>query len=114
MRIPLLIVTALFSAYTGWVVWHTGYLGFFQQLLASQAGQQVLVDIIIALFLVTSWMKRDARQRSRRFWPYALATVALGSIGPLLYLALRPEPSAPGLPGTTDDHGADTRVRGPG
>lgn len=58
----------------------------------------MLVDIIIALFLVTSWMKRDAREHARRYWPYALATVALGSIGPLLYLALRRRPARPGAP----------------
>jgi len=93
MRNLLLVVTALFSAFTGWVVWQTGYLGFFEQLLASPAGWQVLADITIALFLVLSWIRRDARARARLFWPWALLTVALGSIGPLLYLVLRPRTS---------------------
>jgi len=90
MRTLLLVVTAVFTAFTGWVVWQTGYLGFFEQLLAGLAGWQVLADITIALFLVLSWMRRDARARARRFWPYVLLTLALGSIGPLLYLLLRP------------------------
>jgi hypothetical protein len=89
----LLAVTTLFSAFTGWVVWQTGFLGFFQQLLASPVGWQVLADIAIALFLVLAWMKHDARARARRFWPWALLTVALGSIGPLLYLLSRPRAS---------------------
>lgn len=90
MRPLLVAVTAVFSAFTAWVVWQTGYVGFFSQLLSTPAGWQVLADIVIALFLVLSWIRRDARARSRRFWPYALLTVALGSIGPLLYLLLRP------------------------
>lgn len=90
MRTLLLAVTAAFSAFTAWVVWKTGYLGFFDQLFASPAGWQVMADIVIALVLVLSWIRRDARAHARRFWPYALVTVLLGSIGPLLYLLLRP------------------------
>jgi len=93
MRPILVAVTALFSAYTAWVVSHTGFVGFFEQLLASQAGWQVLVDIVIALFLVLSWIRRDARAHARPFWPYAFLTLFLGSIGPLVYLVLRPSPS---------------------
>jgi len=98
MRTLLLAVTALFAAFTGWVIWQTGYLGFFEQLLAGPAGWQVLADITIALVLVLSWMRRDARSRTRLFWPYALLTLLLGSIGPLLYLLLRPEAARPAAP----------------
>jgi len=91
MRALLVLVTSLFSALTGWVLWQTGYLGFFAQLLSSPAGWQVMADIVIALFLVLSWMRRDARAQSRIFWPYALLTLVLGSIGPLVYLLLRPD-----------------------
>jgi hypothetical protein len=90
MRRPLLVVTALFAAFTGWVFWQTGFVGFFRQLLATPAGWQVLADVCIALFLVLSWMRRDASQHRRRFWPWVALTVALGSLGPLLYLLSRP------------------------
>jgi hypothetical protein len=92
----LTVVTALFSAFTGWVILKTGLAGFFEQLLASPAGWQVLADVVIALSLVLSWIRRDARARARRFWPWLLLTVALGSIGPLLYLLSRPRISRAG------------------
>lgn len=92
MRAFLIVLTAAFTAFTGWVVLQTGYLGFFGQLLSTKAGWQVLADITIALVLVLSWIWRDARARGRRFWPYAVLTLLLGSIGPLLYLVLRPSP----------------------
>lgn len=94
MRIVLVLVTAAFAAFTGWVILRVGYVGFYEQLLATPAGWQVLVDIVIALVFVLSWMRRDARSRARTFWPYAALTLALGSLGPLLYLLLRPDPSA--------------------
>lgn len=94
MRIVLVLVTAAFAAFTGWVILRVGYVGFYEQLLATPAGWQVLVDIVIALVFVLSWMRRDARSRATTFWPYAALTLALGSLGPLLYLLLRPDPSA--------------------
>jgi hypothetical protein len=90
MRPLLIAVTAVFSAFTLWVLGQTGLIGFYQQLLATPAGWQVFADIAIALVLVLAWMWRDAHANGRRFWPYAIVTLALGSIGPLLYLLLMP------------------------
>lgn len=90
MRLILVAVTAVFAAFTGWVVLQTGYVGFLEQLLATRPGWQVLVDVTLALVMVLSWVRRDARATGRRFWPYLVLTVALGSLGPLLYLVLRP------------------------
>jgi hypothetical protein len=90
MRPLLITVTAAFSAFTLWVLAQTGLVGFYQQLFGSFAGVQVFVDIAIALVLVLAWMWRDAHAAGRRFWPYAVVTLTLGSIGPLLYLLLMP------------------------
>src|SRR5512134_3408910 len=90
MRPLLIAVTAAFSAFTLWVLAQTGLVGFYQQLLSTPAGWQVFADIAIALVLVLAWMWFDAAENARRFWPYALLTLTLGSIGPLLYLLLAP------------------------
>ncbi len=90
MRTLLLITTAGFTLATGAIVAHTGLAGFYQQLLASPAAWQTLVDIIIALGLVLAWMWRDARRSGRAFWPWVPVTLLLGSLGPLLYLLRRP------------------------
>ena len=90
MRPLLVTVTAAFSAFTLWVLAQTGLAGFYLQLFGSWAGVQVFVDIVLALVLVLAWMWRDATASGRRFWPYAVVTLALGSIGPLLYLLLMP------------------------
>jgi len=90
MRPLLITVTAAFSAFTFWVLAQTGMVGFYEQLLGTPAGWQVFADITIALVLVLAWMWRNAADNGRRFWPYAILTLALGSIGPLLYLLLMP------------------------
>ena len=56
---------------------------------ANAATIAAMVDLTIALSLVTVWMWRDARARGVVLVPYLLLTATLGSIGPLLYLLLR-------------------------
>lgn len=94
MRSLLAIVTAAFAAFSLWVVSRTGLVGFYEQILSGPAGWQIFADIVIALAMVLVWIWRDARAAGRRFWPYAALTLALGSIGPLVYLLLSPT-SAP-------------------
>jgi hypothetical protein len=90
MRPLLIAVTTVFTAFTLWIFSRTGMVGFYEQLLASPAAWQVFADLTVALLLVLGWMWRDAQARERAFWPYLVLTLALGSIGPLTYLLLRP------------------------
>ena len=83
----VLAILVLFSALSVYAVLEVGYIGIFDYHRHSPAGWQVFADLVIALILVLAWMIPDARQRGRNPWPFVIATLALGSIGPLLYLA---------------------------
>ena len=66
-----------------------GYIGFFRMVLANFAGVTAFVDLAIALVLIIVWMGDDAHQRNVTAIPYLVLTLALGSVGPLLYLIRR-------------------------
>jgi len=87
--IGLWAILADFSAFTAYVIWQYGYVGLLNRALADAATIQLSIDLVIALSLVTLWMVRDARERGAAVLPYVLATLVLGSIGPLLYLISR-------------------------
>ena len=90
MQRPLIVVTlVLFGALTAAALWHHGYWGIFAPQLQSLAGGQVLADLVIALVLVLVWLYRDARSQGRNPWPWVVATLTLGSFGPLVYLLTR-------------------------
>jgi hypothetical protein len=88
-QIALGIVLADFAALTAYAVWEYGYLGIFELALSSWATGLLLVDLTISLGLVLIWMMGDSRERGLAFLPYALLTLAFGSVGPLLYLIRR-------------------------
>jgi hypothetical protein len=88
-QILLAAVLAGFSLLTAYAVSMHGYVGVLTLHLASSAGAQVIADLVIALILVLAWMRSDARDHGLSFAPYALLTLALGSIGPLVYLLRR-------------------------
>ena len=48
-----------------------------------------MADLVIALMLVMVWMWRDAKATGRAIWPWIVATLILGSFGPLVYLLTR-------------------------
>lgn len=86
---PLLLAIVLpFAVLTAYALEAVGYLGIFASHL-HPAGLQVLSDLVIALTLVMVWMVGDARTRGITVWPYIVATLALGSFGPLAYLLMR-------------------------
>ncbi|MEM8814684.1 MAG: hypothetical protein AAFX56_15080 [Pseudomonadota bacterium] len=83
-----------FSLLTVYAVAAVGYVGIFDYHRHSPAGWQVFADLVIALVLVLTWLIPDARRSGRAVWPWIVATLFLGSIGPLLYLALSSDRAA--------------------
>jgi Terpene cyclase DEP1 len=90
MARTLIIVTlVLFGGLTAVALARHGYIGIFALHFQTPGGMQVLVDLVIALTLVMIWMWRDAKATGRNVWPWFVATLALGSFGPLIYLLTR-------------------------
>ncbi len=87
-RPVLLAILLPFSILSAYALKEVGYLGLITGNL-HPAGLQVLTDLVIALSLVMVWMVGDARSRGITVWPYLVATLTLGSFGPLAYLLLR-------------------------
>ena len=86
------IVLAGFLGLTLVAVMEHGYLGFFELVGANSATRLLMVDLVIALSLITVWMWRDAEKRGASgasIAPYALVTLFFGAAGPLLYLLRR-------------------------
>jgi hypothetical protein len=88
-QILLGLALADFTALTAFAVWQYGYVGVLQLAFSSWASALIAVDLVIALGLVLIWMIGDSRQRGLAFLPYAVLTLAFGSVGPLLYLIRR-------------------------
>ncbi len=88
-RTLLTVTLILFGALTAAALWQHGYWGIIAPHFQSFGGGQVFADLVIALTLVMVWMWRDAKATGRNAWPWIVATLALGSIGPLLYLLTR-------------------------
>ena len=93
MRTLSIILLIPFTILTLYALTDVGYIGIFDYHRHSSAGWQVFSDLVVALILVSCWMIKDARASGRSPWPWLAVTLTLGSIGPLLYLALRPKES---------------------
>lgn len=81
-----LVVLLAMDAYSFYLY---GYVGFFRMVLANFAGVTTFVDLAIALVLIIVWIGDDARERRVSAIPCVILTIALGSVGPLLYLIRR-------------------------
>ena len=88
-QIGLSLVLIAFAALEAYAIETYGYLGFFQALLGSLAGIVTGVDLVIALTMFVIWMSDDAPRNQMSSLPYLFVTLALGSLGPLLYLIRR-------------------------
>lgn len=90
-----LIILIPFTLLSGYAMAQVGYLGILDYHRYSPAGWQVFTDLVIALVLVLSWLIPEAKKNNRNPWPWVLATVLMGSFGPLLYLATAQKTTAP-------------------
>lgn len=94
MHLPKALVLAVllpFALYSTYVVYEFGYINIFTSHF-NVVGMQVLIDLVIACTLAMVWMWRDAAATGRNVWPFIITTLFLGSIGPLAYLLLAPQP----------------------
>lgn len=94
-KIVLIALTLPFAAVTAYALAKVGYVGIFAYHLPSPAGWQVFSDLVIALIMICSWMIVDARRTGRNVWPYLVATLLLGSFGPIAYVLLAREAASP-------------------
>ena len=76
-----------FTALTLWAAYEYGGTGILEYQLATSAGLQVWIDLVIAMVLFLIWMFPDAKKHGRNPWPWVPVTLIFGSFGPLLYLA---------------------------
>lgn len=100
-KITALITLLLFSAYTIFTmsIAEQSLISFGYQLITSPDTAQVVFDLYIMAILAIVWMYQDTKNsgKSIKYWlPFALITMVFVSIGPLLYLVLKPnnEPSS--------------------
>ncbi len=96
MTRALIVVTLfLFGVLSAAALWQHGYWGIIAPHFQSLGAAQVFADLVIALVLVMTWMWRDAKAAGRNPWPWIVATLAVGSFGPLVYLLVRRPRAAP-------------------
>lgn len=90
MQRSLLTLTLIsFGALSAAALWQDGYWGILAPHFQSFGEGQVLADLVIALILVMVWMWQDAQASGRKAWPWIIATLVVGSFGPLIYLLTR-------------------------
>ena len=85
-RTLAIIILIPFTALTVYAVQQVGYIGICDYQRHSPAGWQDIIDLVIALVLVLSWLIPEARRAGRNPWPWVIVTLLAGSFGPLLYL----------------------------
>jgi hypothetical protein len=88
-RVLIVVTLVLFGALTAVALYQHGFWGILAPHFQSTGAGQVFADLVIALVLVLTWLWRDARASGRNPWPWVVATLMLGSFGPLVYLLTR-------------------------
>lgn len=87
--VALLIIILGFGALTVTALLDVGYMGILLPHFQSWGGAQVFVDLVILALMACLWMRADAPKRGLNPWPFVIATLFLGSFGPLGYLLVR-------------------------
>lgn len=95
LRVTSIILLFLFTGYTAYTmtIAQQFLLSFGYQIISSPDTAQVVFDLYIMALLAMIWMYQDSKTLNKSkiyFFPFALLTLVFVSIGPLLYLALRP------------------------
>lgn len=85
----LITVFMLFAGYSGWLLLDVGYFAIWQAGFESPASLQILMDLVIACLVISSWMIGDARARGVVVWPWLAAVLATGTLAILVYLIVR-------------------------
>jgi hypothetical protein len=71
-------------------------LSFGYELISRPDTAQVVIDLYLMAFLAIVWMYIDCKKLGKQNWYWLLFTIltlVFVSIGPLLYLVLRPTPN---------------------
>ena len=87
--ILLCTVFGLFSLFSLWVMMDIGYFGIWEAGIASSGSVQILLDLVIACVIITSWLIQDAKSLGIKSAPWVIAIVLSGCIGILPYLIFR-------------------------
>lgn len=83
----VLAVWVVFTAYSVKVVFVGGALGFLGVASAHPWGVQVLLDLFLAIFVALSYLNPKAKKLGVPRLPYIIATMTLGNVGLLPYVA---------------------------
>ena len=99
LRITSIILLLLFTGYTAYTmsIAQQSLLSFGYQLISSSDTAQVVFDLYIMAFLAIVWIYQDSKALGKStlyFLFFALLTLVFVSIGPLLYLVLKPSVEA--------------------
>jgi len=91
LALVLLIPFAVYTAYTMSIA-EQSLASFAYELVSSPDTAQVVIDLYIMAILAIVWMYNDSKKLKRRWlWlPFAALTLVFVSVGPLLYLLMRP------------------------
>lgn len=75
------VASLAFSIFTAFVVWRDGFAPLWQVHLVTGWGQQIGLDLVLAILVGLNLLAPRARRAGVPFVPWCVATILLGSIG---------------------------------